>query len=277
VDAHGGSEDRIYFSRGAEIVHRVARGGLTLRVGRPLSGPFAIEGAIGARSADAEPNAEVYRDRDVEGISRGDLVPYDSLATTVRDDVGRRELAEVGLALVVDSRSGRGLAQRGVWGRTRLAGVFGDSTDFSRAEGDVRVYVPIFAQGQLALRARGGSVTREAPFYERYYAGGLYTVRGYPSQSLTPPGGDLCLVTGSIELRGALIGDAERPRLAAIAFLDVAATWSAGAPKGAGGLGYGVRVRVPWLGYVGLDVGLPLDDSILGEAFHVNGSLGWTF
>lgn len=278
VEAHGGHEDRIYFDGGAEIVHRVARGGVVLRGGRRVSGPFALEASFGLLSANAEEHAEVYRDRDVEGVEEGDHVPLAALPSSVRDDVAKLEYGEVGLSLVIDSRDGTGLGRRGVWGRVGVTGAFSDSVDYSRTEWDLRAYVPFASGGQIALRARGGAVTKAAPFYARYYAGGLYTVRGYPSQSLTPPGGDLEVFTASIELRGPLAGDSLEPRLAAIAFLDTGVSWSEGAARnGFTGIGYGLRLRMPWLGYVGLDVGVPLDDSPIGESFHVNASLGWTF
>lgn len=278
IEAYGGNEDRIYFAEGAEIVHRVARGGLVVRGGRRLSGPFAIEASLGVRTADAEEQAEVYRERRAADAQEGDPVAYDDLPAAVRDDVEKLQVGELGIALVVDSREGEGLTARGVWGRLGVAGALSDSVDYSRAEWDVRGYVPFASGGQIALRTRGGSVTEAAPFYERYYVGGLYTIRGYPSQALTPPGGDLNFLTASVELRGPLIGAARSPRLAAVAFLDTGLSWSKdGERERFTGIGYGVRLRVPWLGYLGLDVGLPVDDSPLGESFHLNGSLGWTF
>ena len=43
------------------------------------------------------------------------------------------------------------------------------------------------------------------------------------------------------------------------------------------GAGIGLRLRVPWIGWLGLDVARPLTDSPVREAFHGNASIGMTF
>jgi len=147
-------------------------------------------------------------------------------------------------------------------------------------QADVRSYVPLGAEVQLAARLRAAACSYEAPFYSRYYVGGIYTVRGYASQSLTRPEGDLNLGAGSLELRHAWAGPAENPRFSGIAFVDAAVGWSGEPPSTsdlAWGAGIGFRVRLPWFGQVGLDAALPLSPSQLDESFHLHGSLGWSF
>jgi outer membrane translocation and assembly module TamA len=65
-----------------------------------------------------------------------------------------------------------------------------------------------------------------------------------------------------------------------ILFADAGWAGTHGAPRVddvAVGIGYGLRVRVPWVQQVGLDVGVPLSPGVLDESFHVNVSLGWTY
>jgi outer membrane protein assembly factor BamA len=169
---------------------------------------------------------------------------------------------------------------RGSWARLSAEAAFSELGDVGSWQADVRSYVPLGASLQLAARLRGAACSYAAPFYSRYYVGGIYTVRGYASQSLSPPEGDLNLGAGSLELRHAWAGSAENPRFSGLAFVDAAVGWSEEPPSAsdlAWGAGIGFRVRLPWFGQVGLDAALPLSPSQLNEAFHLHGSLGWSF
>jgi len=41
--------------------------------------------------------------------------------------------------------------------------------------------------------------------------------------------------------------------------------------------GYGMRLRLPWIGTLGLDVGIPFTDGRTGDRFYVHGCLGFSF
>jgi outer membrane translocation and assembly module TamA len=43
------------------------------------------------------------------------------------------------------------------------------------------------------------------------------------------------------------------------------------------GVGYGLRIGIPWIQQLGLDVGIPLSPSAIDNSFLVNMSLEWTF
>ncbi len=63
--------------------------------------------------------------------------------------------------------------------------------EFVKFDGDVRGYVPLFWDFVLRLNARGGYVMQTAedkpvPIFERYFAGGPETVRGFERFSLGP-------------------------------------------------------------------------------------------
>lgn len=272
--------DRIYFLDSLETKHHIDRGGLDLRLGRSLSRTVALEGWLGAENTVVDSNASLYTDRASQGRSKGEQVPFSTLPGAIQRDVRDRAQTRVGLALIHDHRTGNGLEQRGVWARLSGEGVFSKYGDFGSWQSDVRGYAPLGRDVQLAVRLRAASLSSAAPFYERYYVGGLYTVRGYPSQALSPPQGHLNLGAGSLELRHVWAGSASDPRFTAIAFVDGGQGWSQVAPAVkdvAFGAGIGFRVRLPWLGQLGVDAARPLTPSPVREGFHLHGSLGWSF
>jgi len=280
VRLHGDAVDRVYYLDSTETQHRVERGGLDLRFGRALGPVLSLEGWVAAEEVRVDSTARVLTARAGSGRARDETVEFLQLPAAIQRDVRDRPQSRVGLALVLDRRTGEGLETRGVWARASGEGAFSERGDFASWQADVRGYTRVGSEAQLALRLRAASLSRQAPFYERYYVGGLYTVRGYASQVLSPPEGVLNLGAGSIELRSAWLGPPAAPRFTAIAFLDGATGWNhrpPGAKDAAWGLGFGFRVRVPWLGSLGVDAARPLSPSPLDEAFHLNGSIGWTF
>jgi outer membrane protein assembly factor BamA len=99
----------------------------------------------------------------------------------------------------------------------------------------------------------------------RFYAGGSYSVRGYPTESLGPAedlGGTLYATGGSAllvvneELRVPL-----HPRLLGVAFFDAGQVWATTGEFGTGlatSVGLGLRALTP-LGVLRLDGAVPLD------------------
>lgn len=276
----GEGVDRVYFLDRTEVVHRLNRNHQELRLGRPITRGVGLETWVAHERVDAGSTPEAYRANEVDDIEQGDPIPFHDLPPDIASAMGTRDRGRLGLGLVTDTRTGHGLRQRGLWGRVGVEAVFGDSADFGVARAELRGYLPV---GDLLLagRVQGASTDASAPFYDRFYLGGLYTIRGYPSQALSRPEGDLHQLTGSIELRAPMIGPVENPRLTAIAFLDGGLGWSDGSPdpeeEGGAGIGWGIRWRLPLVDQIGVDVGRPLGDSPVEEAFHVNVSLGWSF
>ncbi len=270
---------RIYYYEGTELNHKVQRGRVRAGLGVPLGDEFTLETRLVFEAVHADSDAVVYQDREILGREEGDVVPYPLLPPEIQEGVGTRQQARLALSLTRDRRRGANLTQHGGWSRLQVEGVASSESPFLGVGLDVRQYAALRGV-QLAGRFRLDGVTEGAPFYERPYLGGLYTVRGFPSQSLSPTGGDLLVATGSVEVRTRWIGSREKPLLTGLAFLDVGVGW-AEAPydKGsvAAGIGYGWRVGIPWIQQLGVDVGFPLTDSPVNESFHVNISLWWTF
>lgn len=155
-----------------------------------------------------------------------------------------------------------------------LAGGFlaGDK-DFYRLQTKGSYYVPIKIRSTgtvLEMRGRAGIIkaygdTQKVPIFERFFAGGSRTIRGYnerkvgPLDPLTndPIGGEAMLV-GNIEYTVPII---EIIKLAA--FFDIGNVWAKAGDFATGdykaGTGLGLRIKTP-IGPVNLDYGYPLND-----------------
>jgi outer membrane protein insertion porin family len=84
---------------------------------------------------------------------------------------------------------------------------FGSQSQFTRYEGAIRYYYPLWGPLTLRLKAEGGLITSRdpqgVPIFERYFTGGIYDIRGFALYSLGPkiwvPGSQ-----GSLDPDGAL-------------------------------------------------------------------------
>ncbi|MBU1701832.1 MAG: BamA/TamA family outer membrane protein [Candidatus Eisenbacteria bacterium] len=276
----GESVDRLYFLEGTEISQVVSQSGLGFHGEVPVADHLNLGGWFDVESFEPDSSAEVYRKNEMQDRREGDIVPFEDLPTGIQSEVGRRTLVSIGMSLGIDTRRGGGLRTRGLWGRTLGEYIFSEKDGFPAWHWDLRAYTPIGSRLQLSARSLAGSVSSKAPFYKRYYLGGLYTVRGYPSHSLSTPEGHLNFATLSLELRAAWIGAAVDPLLTGLVFCDLGTGWNDRWPDAgdiSAGIGYGFRLRMPWIGRLGLDIGYPLNPSPVKESFHINASIGWTF
>jgi outer membrane protein assembly factor BamA len=274
--------DRVYFTDGIEYRHKVERSAVEVHLGRRLARFWS--GELGARieRVDVDSFSTVQTTDEVRDVERGDELPWSALPPRIASAAGERSRAALHLQLRLDSRSRRlvaGTPAGGLWGQVRLEGFLQGDDSFGAVSLDMRGYQAV-PGGTLALRARLGGVGEKAPFYDRQYLGGLYTVRGFPSQSLSAPAGDTWFWSASCEYRAPLIGHSDRPRLAGLLFCDAGDSWSEAPPTWADAAvsaGFGVRLRVIWVGWIGLDLALPLTESAVDESFRAHASIGWTF
>jgi hypothetical protein len=168
-----------------------------------------------------------------------------------------------------------------VWLGSRLRASYEEGgTIFGTVELDARRKWPVGGTAALAGRLRAAHATGGTPYHQRFQFGGAYSVRGYDFAYLSGPLGAQDLVQGNLELRVPLLDrQAALPRVTGLLFLDTGQCWDdeGGSFGWTLGAGYGIRVRLPWVQYLGLDVGLPvvkLDDI---SPFVVNIALGWSY
>jgi len=275
--------DRAYFHQDIEYHHHVVRNGWEVRLGRLFSGTWT--GDIGMRfeTVEADSFATAAADDELRGVQSGDRLERHELPGDIVGAVGEsRSRNAVHIDLRLDSRSRDqvvGSPASGLWGRLKLEQVFQGSTSFPTVNGDLRAYQGI-GDACLAVRTRVAAVGNRAAFYDRLYLGGYYTVRGYPGQSLSRSGGDTWLWSASGELRAPLIGERRSPRLAGLLFFDAGSSGFGSEPffdEVALGTGFGLRLRLAWLGWLGLDFGVPLSAGPYDDAYRLHGSIGWSF
>ena len=169
-------------------------------------------------------------------------------------------------------------------------GVFGGDKDFIRGTASASYYHTFFEKFVLELRGRAGWANAygnsdEIPVYERFYAGGANTIRGYKERRVGPrdPGSDEPIGGETI-----LLGNAEvtfpiyEKIMKGAIFYDVGNVWRRAEDFIVGGnyksgAGIGVRVKTP-LGPVRVDYGYPLvknfQDEKTGE-FYFSMSRGF--
>ena len=281
--AHGLSLNQVYFTDGMECAQPVTRGGLDLHLGRKLGRGWSLSAGLLAEIVEVDSTGAVWEDDDLAGVSRNDDVLFEDLPAEIAAAVGEYQRVAWRADLVLDTRSIRrraGSPESGVWGRLRLEAARQEVLDqkadrFGAASLDFRLYQKMGA-GVLAWSARGAVVGRKSLFPDRHYLGGLYTVRGFPSHSLSGAGVDRGIWHSSLEFRAPLLGPAVRPRLAGSLFLDTGGNGERGDTVAAGA-GWGLRMRLGEFWYLGADVAIPLTDSPVDESFHAHLSLGWRF
>lgn len=281
--AHAYSLNQVYFANGIEYAQPLVRGGLDLHLGRKLGRGWSLAAGLRAEAVEVDSTGIAWQDDDFAGVQRDDEVAFEDLPAGIAAAVGKYDRVAWRADLVLDTRSTlrrAGTPEAGLWGRLRLEAVrqqaeFQESDRFGAASLDMRIYQRLGA-GVLAGSARGAVVGGESFFPDRHYLGGLYTVRGFPSNSLTRPGGDRGIWHSSLEYRAPLLGSARKPRVAGSLFLDAGGNGEKGNTIAAGA-GWGLRVRLGEAWYLGSDVAWPLTDSPAEESFHAHLSLGWKF
>lgn len=202
----------------------------------------------------------------IENLEEG--VSADLVAET-----GTNLISMIGFNLSRDSRDSRFSPTQGLFingGVDVAGGLLGGDKDFYRLDGRGSYYVPLKFKSVLELRLRAGVVdaydnSDKVPIFERFFAGGARTIRGYEERQVGPldantadPIGGESIVVGNAEYTIPLI---EFIKLAA--FFDVGNVWAEMDDFGSGdfksGTGLGLRIKTP-IGPVNLDYGYPLND-----------------
>jgi len=204
---------------------------------------------------------------------------------------GRSSVSVTGLSVSVDGRNNRFNPTSGwfLFSSGDLAGgpLAGDE-DFYRLQGGGSHYWPHFKRFVFESRIRGGIVneysnTADVPIFERFFAGGANTIRGFRERRVGPQdprtndpiGGEAMFVATAEEVMTLLEDERGRPILKGSMFYDVGNVWRRIDSIGESfksGAGVGARVNTP-IGPVRLDIGYPISDVEEGDRkprFHFN-------
>jgi outer membrane protein assembly factor BamA len=167
------------------------------------------------------------------------------------------------------------------------AGALGGQYNFDKFEGSATGYWTLYddlldRKTVLRTSARVGYITPDAPFFERFYAGGVGSMRGFRYRGISPrsgpdddPVGGNFSVMGTVEVGFPLAGESLR----GVVFTDIGDVES----KARFGTvrvstGVGVRLTLPIFGQVplGLDFGFPILKDRQDDTQIVSFTLGFS-
>jgi len=197
----------------------------------------------------------------------------DDVSADLLAEEGKNTVSSFGFTLARDARDSVFNPTKGLYisGTTDVAGgVLGGDKDFVRFSTNTSYNIPFKWNSVLEFRLRTGVVdaygdSEKVPIFERFFAGGARSIRGYEERKVGPLdtatndsiGGESLLV-GNVEFTIPLI---DFIKLAA--FFDSGNVWSKLEDFGTGdfksGAGLGLRIKTP-IGPVNLDYGYPLND-----------------
>jgi outer membrane protein insertion porin family len=207
-----------------------------------------------------------YEQIDISDIS-------EDASNELRKEEGSNNISAIGLSASYDTRDNVFNPRRGLF--TSLAtdlagGPFGGDKEFYKLYHNLSLYVPVFKKAVVELRLRSGWADAygdsvELPIYERFFAGGASTIRGYHERKVGPidpisedPIGGEAMFVGNIELTQP-VGEV----LKLAVFFDTGNVWARQEDFLGDDLfssvGLGARVKTP-LGPISVDYGFPLDE-----------------
>lgn len=166
-------------------------------------------------------------------------------------------------------------------------GLTGNS--FAKLGASVSKFVPVTKNTTLAFNMQGGAGFGGMPQFAQYRLGGWNGVRGY--RQFSDLGAGTGLLMGTAELRtrvpflpkdGGKMSQFVDKHVKIAGFLDVGAVSGGGLSNSlmgrntlAASVGLGLRVKVPMLGLVRLDYGLPLIQSVMQGNFVPRFNIGF--
>jgi outer membrane protein insertion porin family len=225
-----------------------------------------------------------------ERVEINDIVP--EATQELKDEAGTNDLSSGEINLSFDTRDNAFSPSKGIYFSNSFqitGGPFGGDKDFIKYLSRLSLYFPLVNKSVIEFRFRIGfanpfSDTDKIPIYERFFAGGASTIRGYHERKVSPidavtedPIGGEAMFIGNIEYTYPLTNF-----LKVATFFDTGNVWKEKEDFLSGGLkssiGVGLRVKTP-IGPISIDYGWPLNTEPGEEGkqgrFHFNVSRGF--
>ncbi|MEO5802079.1 MAG: outer membrane protein assembly factor BamA [Verrucomicrobiota bacterium] len=268
--------------------------GGTLSLTRALGSDFLI-GRIAYTLESI--NVDLDSSRHTNDIVTATTTNRANISQDLFEEGGRRLVSKFGTSLAYDTRNNALLPTHGQ--RTQLSGevaggILGGDVDFYKLELKSVWYFPGFFPGHiLEVAGQSGVVDSygngdrgrdRVPIFDRWFIGGLYSLRGYryrdvgPHDQFDEPLGGNTYWFGSAEYSLPIV---ERLRFAM--FYDIgnvyAQAFSFSSNRGGfynDNWGIGLRINIPYLGPLRLDYGFPIThDKDLGNNGRFNFGVGY--
>jgi outer membrane protein insertion porin family len=267
--------DSTGLTRWNEYRQNIGRGGAEATLQYAVTDAVRLEFGLAASRVDP--------DSSLEAVDDAPATPS-TLSDEILPDARKSSIGGLVFRAFRDTRNSETYPTRGSFLRATLnvnGDVGANAQSFTKATLDARKHIHIRNGWVLSTHVAGGITSSDTPYYERFFLGGNYSVRGFDPLSLSPNGGDDVYWQVNEELRWPVAGAPGRPRVVALAFVDAGQGVLQGQSFDSNdidvGAGYGVRVLLPWAGTLGLDVGIPLTEGGTDERFRVNLLLGFSF
>ena len=190
----------------------------------------------------------------------------------ILEALGTTTLFNMGLGTFYDTRDNIINPNRGIFISNMVnvyGGPFGGDYSFVKDYAGVNYYIPFAHKSVLGLKFNAGIETpynhsRNVPLFERYYAGGATTIRGYKERMVDPvdPATGEPLGGDSIVLAGVEYIYPFFDFVKGVVFFDSGNVWAKPGDIFSTSLlrsvGLGLRVKTP-IGPISVDYGFPLD------------------
>lgn len=210
----------------------------------------------------------------------------------LKDEAGTNLLSSGEANISYDTRDNVFNPLHGIYASNAFSltgGPFGGDKDFIKNYSTLSFFVPLVNKSVVELKMRAGfadpfSGTKKVPIYERFFAGGATTIRGYRERKVGPidsatndPLGGESTFLANVEYTYPLADF-----LKVATFFDSGNVWQKNSDFFSTGLfksvGLGLRVKTP-IGPISVDYGWPLDlepgETAKEGRFHFNVSRGF--